>query len=45
MCEQEKKRQGIYNFLNAKTKPKFLCLPYTKQRKKLLQKGKGAVED
>ena len=32
--EQEKKRQRIYDFLNAKTKPKFLCLPYTKQRKK-----------
>ena len=34
MSEQEKKWQRIYDFINAKTKPKFLCLPYTKQRKK-----------
>ena len=33
MSEQEKKRQRIYDLLNAETKPKFLCLPYTKQRK------------
>ncbi len=33
MSEQEKKWQRIYDLLNAKTKPKFLCLPYTKQRK------------
>ena len=30
MSEQENKRQRIYYLLNAKTKPKFLCLPYTK---------------
>ena len=33
MSEQEKKRQGIYDLLNAETEPKFLCLPYTMQRK------------
>ena len=33
MSEQEKKWQRIYDLLNAETKPKFLCLPYTKQRK------------
>ena len=31
--EQEKKRQRIYDLLNAETKLTFLCLPYTKQRK------------
>ena len=35
MSEQEKKRQRIYDLLNAETKPKFLYLPYTKQRKKV----------
>ena len=48
MSEQEKKRQGIYDLLNAETKPNFLCLSYTKQRKKnLLKKSflrKGRVE-
>ena len=34
MSEQEKKRQRIYDLLHAKTKPKFLCLPYTKHSKK-----------
>ncbi len=33
MSEQEKKRQRIYDLLNAETKPKFLCLLNTKQRK------------
>ena len=33
MSELGKKRQRIYDLLKAKTKPKFLCLPYTKQRK------------
>ena len=33
MSEQEKKRQRIYDLLNAKTKPKFICLLYTKQTK------------
>ena len=33
MNEQERKRQRIYALLNAETKPKILCLPYTKQRK------------
>ena len=32
MNEQEKKRQRIYDLLNAETKPKILCLPYSKQR-------------
>ena len=30
MSEKEKKQQTIYDLLNAKTKPKFLCLPYKK---------------
>ena len=34
MSEQEKKQQRIYDLLNAETKQKFLCLPYTKLRKK-----------
>ena len=33
MSEQEEKRQRIYDWLNAETKPNFLCLLYTKQRK------------
>ena len=32
MSEQEKKWQRIYDLLNTKTKPKFLCLLYRKQR-------------
>ena len=32
MSEQERKQQGIYDLLDYKIKPKFLCLPYTKQR-------------
>ena len=31
MSELEKKRSRIYDLLNE-TKPKFPCLPYTKQR-------------
>ena len=39
MSEQEKKRQRICDLLNAEIKPKFLYLPYSKQRKKFfLQK-------
>ena len=38
MNEQEKKRQRIYDLLNAETKPKFLRLPHTKQRKILYRK-------
>ena len=38
MSKQEKKRQRIYNLLNTETKPKFLCLPYTKQRKNFTKK-------
>ena len=46
MSEQEKKRQRIYDLLNAEAKPKFLCLPYIKQRiffftGKVLFKDKG----
>ena len=33
MSEQEKKRQKIYDLLNAKIKQKFLYLPYIKKRK------------
>ena len=49
MSEQEKKRQRIYDLLNAETKPKFLCLLYTKQRKNLTEivflrkKGSGGL--
>ena len=49
MSEQEKKRQRIYDLLNAETKPKFLCQPYKKQivffftEKELLRKR--GVED
>ena len=32
MSEQEKKQRRIYDLLNAETK--FLCLLYTKQKKK-----------
>ena len=39
MSEQEKK-QRIYDLLNAETKPKFLCLAYTKQRKNFFYKKK-----
>ena len=46
MSEQKQKRQRIYDLLNAETKPDFLCLPYTKQRKffteKALFKEKGS---
>ena len=38
MSEQEKKRQRIYDLLNAETKPKFLCLAYTKEIKKCYRK-------
>ena len=32
MSEQEKKRQRIYNLLNAQIKLKFLCLHYKQQK-------------
>ena len=32
MNELAKKGQRIYDLLIAETKPKFLCLPHTKQR-------------
>ena len=38
MSDQEKKRQRIYDLLNAETKPNFLCLPYKKQKKFLIEK-------
>ena len=44
MCEQETKQQRIYDFLNAETKQKFLCLPYTKQRKTFPEKKKKFKE-
>ena len=28
----------MYDFLNAETKPKYLCLPYTNQRKNFTEK-------
>ena len=37
MSGQEKKRQRIYDLIDAETKPKFLCLP--KQRKSLQKKS------
>ena len=47
MSEKEKKRQIIYDLLNAE--PNFLCRPYTKQRKKYTAKEffnwKGGVKD
>ena len=45
MKEQEKKWQRIYDLLNTKTKSKFLCLLYTKQRKIFYRKGKVGMED
>ena len=49
MSEQGKKWQRIYDLFNTETKPKFLCLSYTKQRKDFYKKrdleGKGRVED
>ena len=39
MSEQKKKRQRIYDLLNADTKPKFLYLPYTNQRKHFYRKS------
>ena len=48
---KKKKRLSIYDLLNAQTKPMFLCLPYTKQRKKkklqknIFFKEKRRVED
>ena len=50
MSDQEKERQKIYDLLHAETKPKFLCLPYTKKRKKFTEKeifkerGKWRIE-
>ena len=38
MSGQEKKGQRIYDLLNAETKPKFLCLLYTKQTKTFYSK-------
>ena len=38
MSDQEKKRQRIYDMLYAETKPQFLCLPYSKRRKKIYRK-------
>ena len=49
MSEQEKKRQRIYDLLNAGTKPIFLCLPYTKQwtlffsEKEIFKEKRGGV--
>ena len=39
ISEQENKRQRIYDLLNVETKLKFLCLPYTKQRKFFPEQG------
>ena len=46
-----KKRQRIYDLLNAETKPKSLCLSYTKQIRFLTEKelfdekGKWGIEE
>ena len=48
MNNKSEKRQRSYDLLNAETKPKFLCLPYSKQRKnteKDFFKEKMGVED
>ena len=34
----KKNPQRIYDLLNAETKPKFLCLPYTQQRNTFYRK-------
>ena len=39
MSKQEKKRQRIYDLLDAETKLKFLCLLYKKQRKTFPEKS------
>ena len=39
MSEQEKKRQITYDLPYVETKPKFLCLPYTKQRNFFTEKA------
>ena len=39
MSEQEKKLQRIYDLINADLYPKFLILPYRKQRKRIYRKG------
>ena len=39
MREQEKKRQRTYNLLNTETKLRFLCLPFTNQRKNFYNVG------
>ena len=39
MSEQEKKQERICDLLNAETKPKILCLPYTMKRKKIHKKS------
>ena len=38
MSEQEKIQQKIYDLFNTETKPKLLCLLYTKQRNFLTEK-------
>ena len=38
MSKQKKKRQIIYDLLNAQTKPKFLHLLYTKKQKLFTEK-------
>ena len=38
MSKQAKERESIYDLLNAVTKPKFLCLPYTKQERYFTEK-------
>ena len=44
MSEQEKKRQRIYDFLYVKTKPKFLCPPHTKQRRKKIPEKEWRID-
>ena len=35
LYEWARKVQGVYDLINVESKPKFLCQPYTKQRKKI----------
>ena len=43
--EQDNKPQRIYDLLNAETKTKFLCLPYTKQRRTIFFYRKRDFKD
>ena len=42
-AQYERTRKENYDLLHVETKVKFLCLPYTKRRKRLLRKRKSRV--